>query len=117
MFTANPAGKGPAYSIVIPPPNVTGSCTWAMPQQTPCRTSCAAIRRMLGYEVLWMPGNDHAGNRHPERGGAPAGQRGQEPPRLGREAFIERVWEWRAVYGGKISISSSAWAPPAIGAA
>ncbi len=102
LFTANPAGKGPAYSIVIPPPNVTGQLHMGHALNNTLQDIMCRYRRMLGYEVLWMPGTDHAGIATQNVVERQLASEGKSRHDLGREAFIERVWEWRAVYGGKI---------------
>jgi valyl-tRNA synthetase len=74
-------------------------------------------RRMQGRNAVWMPGTDHAGiatQNVVERALRKEGKTRQD---LGREAFVERVWQWREEYGGTIIGSSSGWAPPATGSA
>jgi valyl-tRNA synthetase len=60
-FTANPASSKPPYSIVIPPPNVTGVLTMGHVLNNALQDILARRKRMQGYEVLWLPGSDHAG--------------------------------------------------------
>ncbi|BEQ14070.1 valine--tRNA ligase [Desulfoferula mesophila] len=102
LFTADPAGKGPAYSIVIPPPNVTGQLHMGHALNNTMQDIMCRYKRMLGYEVLWMPGTDHAGIATQNVVERQLAAEGKTRHDLGREAFIERVWEWRAEYGGKI---------------
>lgn len=102
LFTADPAGKGPAYSIVIPPPNVTGQLHMGHALNSTLQDIMCRYKRMLGYEVLWMPGTDHAGIATQNVVERQLASEGKSRHDLGREAFIERVWEWRAEYGGKI---------------
>jgi len=102
LFTADPAGKGPAYSIVIPPPNVTGQLHMGHALNNTMQDIMCRYKRMLGYEVLWMPGTDHAGIATQNVVERQLASEGKTRHDLGREAFIERVWEWRAEYGGKI---------------
>ncbi|MBU2470065.1 MAG: valine--tRNA ligase [Proteobacteria bacterium] len=102
LFTADPAGKGPAYSIVIPPPNVTGQLHMGHALNNTMQDIMCRYKRMLGYEVLWMPGTDHAGIATQNVVERQLASEGKSRHDLGREAFIERVWEWRAEYGGKI---------------
>jgi valyl-tRNA synthetase len=92
-----------AYSIVIPPPNVTGSLHIGHALNNTLQDILVRFHRMRGYDVLWQPGTDHAGiatqmvveRRMMER---------QEPDRhaIGREAFVEKVWAWKAESGGQI---------------
>src|ERR1700686_4481136 len=93
----------PAYCIVIPPPNVTGSLHMGHALNNTLQDVLARFERMRGRDVLWQPGTDHAGiatqmvveRRLMER---------QEPNRraLGREKFLEKVWAWKAESGGTI---------------
>jgi valyl-tRNA synthetase len=93
----------PAYTIVIPPPNVTGSLHMGHAFQHTLMDALTRRRRMQGYESLWLPGMDHAGiatQNAVERDLAK--QEGVTRHTLGREAFVERVWQWKAEYGGRI---------------
>ncbi|MGF7162763.1 valyl-tRNA synthetase [Rhodoligotrophos appendicifer] len=91
------------YSIVIPPPNVTGSLHMGHALNNTIQDILVRFERMRGKDVLWQPGTDHAGiatQMVVER----QLQERQEPSRwsMGREAFIARVWEWKAISGGTI---------------
>jgi len=102
-FAASDDSDKPAYTIVIPPPNVTGSLHLGHAQDHTVIDALTRRARMRGYEALWMPGMDHAGistQNVVERGLAKEGLSRHD---LGREKFVERVWEWKAEYGGKIS--------------
>ena len=101
-FHADPANGQPAYSIVIPPPNVTGALHMGHALNNTLQDILCRWKRMSGHNVLWMPGTDHAGiatQNVVERQLAAAGTSRHE---LGREAFIERVWQWKAESGGQI---------------
>lgn len=101
-FTADAASAKPAYSIVLPPPNVTGSLHMGHALDHTLMDALTRRKRMQGYEVLWLPGMDHAGiatQTLVERKLA-AGGSGKEA--LGREAFVEKVWEWKHESGGTI---------------
>ena len=98
-----PQGEGEAFSIVIPPPNVTGSLHIGHALNNTLQDVLCRFERMRGKRVLWQPGTDHAGiatQMVVERQLAAAG----EPDRrtLGREKFLERVWDWKAESGGQI---------------
>ncbi|MDI6745010.1 MAG: valine--tRNA ligase [Thermodesulfovibrionales bacterium] len=96
----NPSGK--SYSIVIPPPNVTGSLHMGHALNATLQDVLARWKRMCGFSVLWLPGTDHAGiatQNVVERQLAAEKTTRQQ---LGREAFIDRVWKWKAEYGGRI---------------
>jgi valyl-tRNA synthetase len=96
-------GAAEAYSIVIPPPNVTGSLHIGHALNNTLQDILARYHRMRGKSVLWLPGTDHAGiatQMVVERQLAAAGNVGRRD--MGREAFIEKVWEWKAESGGTI---------------
>ena len=102
-FTADPASPKPAYSIVIPPPNVTGVLTLGHVLNNTIQDILARRARMLGKEVLWLPGTDHAGiatQTVVER------QLRKEEKKtrhdLGREEFVRRIWAWKEKHGGII---------------
>jgi valyl-tRNA synthetase len=103
-FTANPHSTKPAYSIVIPPPNVTGVLTLGHVLNNTIQDILARKARMDGKEVLWQPGIDHAGiatQTVVERTLKKAGEIRHRDD-LGREKFLERVWEWKEKHGGII---------------
>lgn len=95
--------KKEPYCIVIPPPNVTGSLHMGHALNATLQDILIRWKRMLGYKVLWLPGTDHAGiatQNVVERLLAKEDIQRQD---IGREAFIKRVWEWKAVSGGEIT--------------
>ncbi len=103
-FTADPHSKKPAYSIVIPPPNVTGVLTLGHVLNNTIQDILARKARMDGKEVLWLPGTDHAGiatQTVVERTLKKSGEIKHRDD-LGREKFLERVWEWKEKHGGII---------------
>ncbi|HEY5289327.1 MAG TPA: valine--tRNA ligase [Caulobacteraceae bacterium] len=92
------------FSIVIPPPNVTGSLHIGHALNNTLQDVLIRFQRMRGAAALWLPGTDHAGiatQMVVERQLAAAGNIGRRD--MGREAFVERVWEWKAESGGAIS--------------
>ncbi|MGB2970901.1 MAG: class I tRNA ligase family protein, partial [Candidatus Competibacter sp.] len=98
-----PGGQGAPYCIMIPPPNVTGTLHMGHAFQDTIMDALTRYYRMKGYNALWQPGTDHAGiatQMVVERQLA-----GENKTRhdLGREAFIERVWAWKAESGGTIT--------------
>jgi len=102
-FTADPSSTAPSYSIVIPPPNVTGILTLGHVLNNTLQDILARRARQTGHEVLWLPGTDHAGiatQTVVER------QLRKEEKKtrhdLGREAFLKKVWEWKEKHGGII---------------
>jgi valyl-tRNA synthetase len=102
FFHADPARPGEAYSIVIPPPNVTGSLHMGHALNVTLQDVLIRYHLMLGRNALWLPGTDHAGiatQNVVERLLAKEGIGRQE---LGREKFVERVWKWKEESGGVI---------------
>ncbi len=106
-FVADPArvtAKRPAYSIVIPPPNVTGVLTLGHVLNNTIQDILARKARMDGKEVLWLPGTDHAGiatQTVVEKALKKSGEIRHRDD-LGREKFLERVWQWKEKHGGII---------------
>ncbi|HBG17854.1 MAG TPA: valine--tRNA ligase [Desulfobulbaceae bacterium] len=101
-FSATMDEGKPAFSIVIPPPNVTGVLHVGHALNNTLQDILTRYRRMCGYNTLWVPGTDHAGiatQNVVERQLATVGKTRDD---LGREAFIEKVWEWRQEKGGSI---------------
>ncbi|GAA2448523.1 valine--tRNA ligase [Actinomadura vinacea] len=104
LFTADPGRRpdAPAYSIVIPPPNVTGSLHMGHALDHSIQDALVRRRRMQGYEALWAPGMDHAGIATQNVVERELAKEGKSRHDLGREAFVERVWKWKAESGGRI---------------
>src|SRR5574344_780095 len=101
-FHAEPKDGGKPYCVVIPPPNVTGILHMGHALNETIQDVLVRWRRMKGKNVLWVPGTDHAGiatQNVVERALAAEGKGRKD---LGREAFVERVWEWREDYGHRI---------------
>ncbi|WP_028926418.1 valine--tRNA ligase [Pseudonocardia acaciae] len=101
-FTADAHSDKPPFTIVIPPPNVTGSLHIGHAFEHTLIDILVRRRRMQGYETLWLPGMDHASiavHALVERALAAEGTGRRE---IGREAFVERTWEWKAEHGGAI---------------
>ena len=92
----------PAYTIVIPPPNVTGQLHMGHAFQHTLMDALTRRKRMQGYNALWLPGTDHAGIATQNVVERELAKDGVSRHDLGREAFVERVWEWKEEYGGKI---------------
>jgi len=103
QFAPKTDGAADAYSIVIPPPNVTGSLHIGHALNNTLQDILARYHRMKGKAVLWLPGTDHAGiatQMVVERQLAAAGNVGRRD--MGREAFVDKIWEWKAESGGTI---------------
>jgi len=101
-FRAEAESDKPAYSIVIPPPNVTGALHMGHALNNTLQDILCRWKRMSGYNVLWMPGTDHAGIATQNVVERQLAAEGKDRHELGREAFIERVWKWKAESGGQI---------------
>lgn len=102
LFGAKEKSDKKPYSIVIPPPNVTGVLHMGHAHNNTLQDILCRYKRMQGYNVLWMPGTDHAGIATQNVVEKKLAQEGIDRHRLGRAQFIERVWEWRKEYGGAI---------------
>ena len=102
-FAARDDSDKPAYTIVIPPPNVTGSLHLGHAQDHTVIDALTRRARMRGFEALWMPGMDHAGISTQNVVERQLAGEGLSRHDLGRERFIEKVWEWKAEYGGRIA--------------
>ena len=103
VFAPRTDGAAEAYSIVIPPPNVTGSLHIGHALNNTLQDILARYHRMKGKAVLWLPGTDHAGiatQMVVERQLAAAGNVSRRD--MGRDAFVAKVWEWKAESGGTI---------------
>ncbi|HZA49227.1 MAG TPA: class I tRNA ligase family protein, partial [Myxococcaceae bacterium] len=103
FFRADPSSPKPPYSIVLPPPNVTGSLHLGHALTATIQDILIRWKRMSGHEALWVPGTDHAGiatqlvvEREIQK------TEGKSRHDLGREAFLERVWQWKEKYGARI---------------
>jgi len=101
-FTADAASAKPAYSIVLPPPNVTGSLHMGHALDHTLMDALTRRKRMQGYEVLWLPGMDHAGIATQSLVEKQLAAESVSKEDLGREAFVEKIWEWKRQSGGAI---------------
>jgi len=101
-FHADQNSSRPHYSIVIPPPNVTGVLHMGHALNNTLQDILVRWKRMSGCEALWMPGTDHAGIATQNVVEKQLDQQGQDRHAIGRAAFVDRVWEWREQSGGKI---------------
>ncbi|MBQ6668969.1 MAG: valine--tRNA ligase, partial [Deltaproteobacteria bacterium] len=102
FFHADEHSDKPQYSIVIPPPNVTGVLHIGHALDNTLQDILVRWKRMCGYEVLWMPGTDHAGIATQNVVEKQLAKEGTDRHKIGRDAFIERVWRWRRESGGQI---------------
>ena len=101
-FHAEPNPKKKPYTIVIPPPNITGQLHLGHALDCTLQDSIIRFKRMQGYEALWLPGTDHASIATEAKIVEAMRKEGVTKDDLGREGFLERAWEWKKTYGGKI---------------
>ena len=101
-FHTEPDRPGQAYTVVIPPPNVTGALHMGHALNNTLQDIFIRRRRMQGYNTLWLPGTDHAGIATQNVVEQSLAGEGLHRRDLGREKFIERVWQWKEEFGGRI---------------
>ncbi|OBK39565.1 valine--tRNA ligase [Mycobacterium sp. 1245111.1] len=101
-FTADPTSGKPAYSIVLPPPNVNGSLHMGHALDHTLMDALTRRKRMQGYEVLWQPGMDHAGIAVQIAVEKQLAVDGKTKEDFGRELFVDKVWDWKRETGGNI---------------
>lgn len=103
FFHADEHSDKPPYTIVIPPPNVTGSLHMGHALTVTIQDTLMRWKRMDGFEALWLPGTDHAGIATQAMVERLLRSQGIDRHELGREKFLERVWQWKEKYGGRIT--------------
>ena len=101
-FKVNPASEKPPFTIVIPPPNVTGSLHIGHALDHTLQDILIRMKRMKGFEALWLPGMDHAGIATQNVVEKQLAADGLSRHDLGREKFVEKVWQWKGESGGAI---------------
>ncbi len=101
-FSAEPNPDKKPFSIVMPPPNVTGQLHMGHAMDATLQDILIRFKRMQGYEALWLPGTDHAGIATQIKVEENLRQEGLTRYDLGREKFLERVWAWKEKYGNRI---------------
>ncbi|MFG2754396.1 valine--tRNA ligase [Streptomyces xanthophaeus] len=101
-FTADAKSDKQPYTIVIPPPNVTGALHLGHAFQVTLMDALTRRKRMQGFETLWLPGMDHAGIATQNKVEQQLAEEGKSRHDLGRDAFTDRVWQWKEEYGGRI---------------
>ncbi|WP_080146200.1 valine--tRNA ligase [Marinilactibacillus piezotolerans] len=102
LFKPNEDPSAEPYSIVIPPPNVTGKLHLGHAWDTTLQDIIIRQKRMQGYDTLWLPGMDHAGIATQAKVEEKLAQDGISRYDLGREKFLEKVWDWKEEYAGNI---------------
>ena len=101
-FTANAQSSKEPFTIVVPPPNVTGNLHIGHALDQTLQDCLTRLKRMQGYEALWLPGMDHAGIATQNVVEKQLAAQGLSRHDLGREDFVKKVWEWKAESGGQI---------------
>lgn len=102
FFKANPQSSRPHFSVMMPPPNITGILTMGHVLNNTIQDIIIRFKRMRGYEALWQPGIDHAGIATQNVVEKALTKEGKSRFDLGREKFLEIVWKWKEQYGEKI---------------
>lgn len=102
FFEAKPDQEKQPYTIVIPPPNVTGKLHLGHAWDTTLQDILTRMKRMQGYDVLWLPGMDHAGIATQAKVEEKLRSEGKSRYDLGREKFVEETWRWKEEYAGHI---------------
>ncbi|MGB4208893.1 MAG: valine--tRNA ligase [Thermovirgaceae bacterium] len=102
LFKGIANSEKPHFSVVIPPPNVTGSLHMGHALNNTLQDISCRFMRMAGFNVLWLPGTDHAGIATQNVVEKSLASRGVSRHDLGREKFVEKVWEWKKEYGDRI---------------
>ena len=102
LFRADTSSAKPTFSLVIPPPNVTGALHMGHMFETSQVDITMRWQRMKGNNVLWLPGTDHAGIATQMLVERQLAQQGIDRRAIGREEFLEHVWAWKETYGGRI---------------
>ncbi|MFC1548691.1 valine--tRNA ligase [Candidatus Omnitrophota bacterium] len=102
LFHADEDTKAAPYSIVIPPPNITGILHMGHALNNTIQDILIRWKKMQGYEAMWMPGTDHAGIATQNVVERELAKKGTKRADLGREKFLEKVWEWKEQYGSTI---------------
>lgn len=102
LFKPDPDPKKPSYSIVIPPPNITGQLHMGHALDNTLQDILARYKRMKGFSTLWLPGTDHASIATEAKIVEAMRKEGLTKEDLGRDKFLERAWQWKEQYGGRI---------------
>ncbi|MWX63352.1 class I tRNA ligase family protein, partial [Francisella tularensis] len=102
-FSAQHNEEKPGYSIVIPPPNVTGILHMGHMLDNTIQDAIIRYKRMSGFDTLWVPGMDHAGIATQNKVERMLKEQGTSKEEIGREEFLKKTWEWKEKHGGLIT--------------
>ena len=97
-----PSGRGKTFSIVMPPPNITGQLHMGHALDNTIQDTLVRYKRMCGYDTLWLPGTDHASIATEAKIVEAMRKEGVTKEDIGREGFLKRAWEWNEKYGNRI---------------
>ena len=100
-FHSEPEDQRKPFSVVIPPPNVTGSLHMGHALNNTLQDISCRYKRMAGYNVMWLPGTDHAGIATQNVVERKLHEEGKTRHDLGRDAFVQRIWQWKEEYGSR----------------
>ncbi|MBU0572963.1 MAG: class I tRNA ligase family protein, partial [Candidatus Margulisbacteria bacterium] len=103
LFTPDEGSKAEPFTIVIPPPNVTGALHMGHAIDNTIQDILIRWKRMQGFNTLWVPGTDHAGIATQNVVEKQLRSEGTSKDDLGREEFVNRVWKWKEEYGSRIT--------------
>ena len=101
-FEANNKSEKTPFTIMMPPPNITGALHMGHGMDNTLQDIIVRYKRMQGFETLWVPGVDHASIATEAKIVAKMREEGISKEELGREKFLERAWDWKKEYGGRI---------------
>ncbi|USN47230.1 MAG: valine--tRNA ligase [Pseudobdellovibrionaceae bacterium] len=102
-FRSVDVSTAPPFSVILPPPNVTGSLHMGHALDHTIQDVLVRWKRMSGYNTMWLPGTDHAGIATQNVVERELGKQGQTRQELGRDEFVKRVWQWKEQYGNRIT--------------
>ena len=101
-FSARPNSEKKPFTIVIPPPNITGQLHMGHGLDNTIQDAIIRFKRMQGFETLWLPGTDHASIATEVKVVNQLAEQGTKKEEIGREEFLKHVWKWKEEYGGRI---------------
>ena len=99
---ADNPNKNKTFTIVLPPPNITGELHMGHALNAVIQDILIRKKRMEGFKTLWLPGTDHAGIATQTKVEKELRKEGKTRFDLGKDAFVEKIWQWREIYGNKI---------------
>ena len=109
LFKPSGDKKAHPYSIVIPPPNVTGKLHLGHAWDTAIQDTLIRFKRMQGYDTLYLPGMDHAGIATQAKVEAKLRKQGKDRHQMGREKFVKQVWDWKDEYAALSRANGLRW--------